>query len=259
MRARDLDLLIEAAKAAGKIARRHFRRDPEVWHKDGGAGPVTEADLEINAMLEAELRAARPDYGWLSEESADEPARLTHSRVIIVDPIDGTRAFIEGSKHFATALAIVEDGVPIAAAIHMPLKKRMFTAAQGQGAFLNGKPITASAHPDIHDARVLSARPNLKPEFWNEVPPVQRHFRSSLAFRLALVAQGKFDGMLTLRPSWEWDIAAGDLIVREAGGLATDRTGGALRFNNPHPQVNGVIAASGPVHAGVMSRIKPCA
>lgn len=258
MPGRDLDLLTEAAEAAGKIARKHFRRDPEVWHKDAGAGPVTEADLEINTMLEAELRAARPDYGWLSEESADDPARLTHNRVIIVDPIDGTRAFIEGSKHFATALAIVEDGIPIAAAIHMPMKKRMFTAARGMGAFLNGKPISASDIADIDGARVLAARPNLKPEFWNDLPPITRHFRSSLAFRLALVAQGKFDGMLTLRPSWEWDIAAGDLIVREAGGLATDRTGGALRFNNPHPQVNGVIAAPAPVHKGVMSRIKPC-
>ena len=255
----DLALLIDAVKAAGDIARHYFGRSVETKHKPDNAGPVTKADLEIDALLARDLREARPDYGWLSEETPDSDARLTKQRVFVLDPIDGTRAFIEGSKSFATAIAIVENGVPQTAAIYLPMMERLYAADRGQGATLNGAPILASKRGQMEGADVLSARPNLEPQHWRDVPAVNRHFRSSLAYRMALVAQGRFDAMLTLRPSWEWDIAAGDLIAREAGAAVTDRQGKGLRFNNPHPQVDGVLDGTPDVHRGMLQRLAPTA
>lgn len=254
---RDLGLLKDAALAAGEIAARHFRDKPKVWEKGDGQGPVTEADLEIDQMLSSTLLGARPDYGWLSEETTDTTARLDRARVFIVDPIDGTRSFIDGSKTFAHSLAIAENGVVIAAVVHLPLKNLTYTAARGQGAFLNGVHLSQSGRTDIAQAKVLAARPQLAPELWpGGVPPIDRHFRPSLAYRLCLTAQGRFDGMLTLRDAWEWDIAAGELICREAGAIITDRAGGALQFNNPTPLHPGVLAGSPMVHAGFLRHLK---
>lgn len=254
----DLALLTDAARAAGEIACRFFCKNPEVTDKPDGAGPVTEADLAVNAMLEAELPRARPSYGWLSEETGDDAARLATERQFIVDPIDGTRAFIEGDNHWAHSLAVVEAGRPIAAAVYLPMRDFMFTAAAGAGAFLNGEQITVS-NSDLDGASVLGAKPNFAPKFWKNgaVPPVERVFRSSLAYRLSLVAQGRFDAMLTLRPSWEWDIAAGTLLVQEAGGCVTDPNGRALQLNNPHPQVPGVVAAGGSLHDALIAQLEP--
>lgn len=252
----DLALLREAAIEAARIADHYFRKDPEVRDKGDGQGPVTEADLAINAMLERELRAARPDYGWLSEESADEPERLQASRVFVVDPIDGTRAFIDGKQTFSHALAIVENGRAVSAVVNLGQKDMLFEARVGAGALLNGAPIRVATGSEADGARVLATRPNLEPGHWpGGVPAFERHFRPSLAYRLCLVANGAFDGMLTLRNAWEWDIAAGALIVTEAGGLATDRHGAELRFNNAHPQTAGVVAAPGLLHGDILSRL----
>lgn len=257
MPGRDLPLLIAAATEAGQIARHYFGSDLPTRHKPNNAGPVTQADLEIDAMLSRDLCAARPGYGWLSEETTDDPARLSTERQFIVDPIDGTRAFIEGSKAFAIAIAAVRDGTPEASVVYLPALDLMFAAEAGQGATLNGAPIRASGCAALEGAEILATKPNMAPEHWQRLPQITRHFRSSLAYRLALVAQGRFDGMLTLRPSWEWDIAAGDLIAREAGASVSDRAGQRLRFNNPHPQVNGTLAAAPLVHAGLLSCLKP--
>lgn len=254
----DLALLVEAARQSGDIAKHYFQQDHDVTHKPDGAGPVTAGDLAVNAMLEGFLQAARPDYGWLSEETEDNPARLDTKRQFIVDPIDGTRAFIDGSKDWAHSLAIVEDGVPIAAAVYLPMRDMMFAASRGGGATLNGGTIK-TADVAIHGASVLGAKWNFDGRFWKggTVPPVKRVFRSSLAYRLCLVAQGRFDGMITLRPSWEWDIAAGALIVEEAQGTVTDQHGAALRFNNRYPQVPGVLAAALPLHGDLLARLEP--
>lgn len=245
----DLDLLIETAKASGDIARGFVDTKPQVWDKGGGAGPVTEADLAVNELMSQRLQGARPDYGWLSEETEDDTSRLNTKRQFIVDPIDGTRAFIEGSRDWAHALAVLEDGEVMAAVVYLPMRDFMYTAAKGEGAFLNGEPIQVSNKTDLVGATVLSNKASFADKFWADGKPPQgleRKFRSSLAYRLSLAAQGRFDAMMTLRPSWEWDIAAGALIVSEAGGDVTDQIGAPLRFNNPHPQVNGVVAG-GPV------------
>lgn len=252
----DLSLLIEAARAAGKIATKYFGASPKVWDKSDGAGPVTEADLSVNDMLSATLRSARPDYGWLSEETEDDAARLGTTRQFVIDPIDGTRAFIAGSHDWAHSLAVVEDGQVIAGCVYLPMRDEMYSAYLGGGAFLNGVKIHASKQASFEKIEVLTTKPNLRPEHWEGgiVPTFNVGFRSSLAYRLCLVAQGRFDAMLTLRPTWEWDVAAGVLIVEEAMGRATDGAGQTLRFNNKNPQVNGVVAA-GSVHPKILDQL----
>jgi len=253
---RDRDLLIAAARMAGEIAMGYFKADPQVWHKDAGAGPVTEADLSVDAALRRDLTAARPDYGWLSEETEDTEARLTTESLFIIDPIDGTRAFVAGAPDWAHSLSVARGGVVIAAAVYLPVRDLMFAASLGGGATLNDRPIVASPRTDLTGAEVLSPKVWFEPQYWRDGPPpdVKRSFRSSLAYRLCRVAEGRADAMITLRPSWEWDIAAGALIVTEAGGAVTDKTGAPLRFNNPHPQVNGVVAGGG-VHSALLGRI----
>ncbi len=253
----DLKLLEKAAKEAGHIARRYFKADPEVRDKGDGQGPVTEADLAVNRMLHRDLLQARPDYGWLSEESTDTAARLERPRVFIVDPIDGTRAFIAGENTFAHSLAIAEDGEVVSAVVHLPMKGLTYSAIRGGGAFLNGEPIRASAQPVMAQARALTSGATLKPDLWpGGVPDVIRKFRPSLAYRLCLVAEGRYDAMLTLRPTWEWDVAAGDLIAREAGARVTKPDAEPARYNNPVPQLSGLVAAGEPLHRQFMQRLR---
>ncbi|WP_170763424.1 inositol monophosphatase family protein [Ruegeria lacuscaerulensis] len=259
MPATDLPLLIDAALEAGKIATRYSGTTAQRWDKPDGAGPVTEADLAVNAMLEQRLPVARPGYGWLSEETEDSKDRLTKDRVFIVDPIDGTRSFAEGSRTWAHSLAIAEQGEVAAAVIYLPLRNLLYAAAKGQGATLNGTPIRVSQVSDLEAAEILAAKPNLDTRHWRQgqPPTFQRKYRPSLAYRMALVGQGRFDGMLTLRPSWEWDIAAGDLIIREAGGICSNRLGQPLKFNNAHPRLNGVVAAGRVIHETLSARLDP--
>lgn len=258
MPATDLALLIDAARQAGAIARGYFGNDPDVTDKPAGAGPVTEADLAVDHMLHETLAAARPDYGWLSEETEDSAARLNTERQFVIDPIDGTRAFIAGSHDWAHSLAVVEAGQVRAAAVYLPMRDLMFAATRGGGATVNDMQVQVTPAP-LDGATVLGAKPNFEGRYWlnGMVPPIKRAFRSSLAYRLCLVAQGRFDGMMTLRPSWEWDIAAGALIASEAGAVVTDQVGLPLQFNNPHPQVPGVLAAGPALHAGLSQRLEP--
>ncbi len=253
----DLALLEAAAEEAGAIALRHFRGGREAREKPGGLGPVTEADLEVDRMLRAELLAARPDYGWLSEESVDAPAaRRAAERVFVVDPIDGTRAFVAGERSWAHSLAIVERGRPVAAVVRLPLLERVYRAAAGRGASANGAAIAASGREGLDDARVLAAAANLHPRHWRGgAPRLERHMRPSLAYRLCLAAEGRFDAMLTFRDAWEWDVAAGDLIAREAGAVVTDRAGCAAVYNNLAPVIPGLIVAGPALHAAILERV----
>lgn len=257
--AADLALLTGAAEAAGVIARRYWRRAPEAWDKPDGSGPVTEADLAVNAMLMAELRGARPDYGWLSEESPDDAARLDAARTFIIDPIDGTRAFIAGEPAFAHSLAVAEAGRIIAAVVHLPALGRLYAATAWGPAQCNGAPIRVAAIAAPEGASILTARANLAPEHWTGAAPpaLRRLFRPSLAYRLCLVAEGAADAMLSLGPVWEWDLAAGDLIARRAGAHVTDRHGAPIRYNAPHPQSRGALAAAPALHGALIGRLRP--
>ncbi|MBN8629524.1 MAG: 3'(2'),5'-bisphosphate nucleotidase CysQ [Rhodobacterales bacterium] len=258
MPARDLALLTEAAREAGRIALRYWRRDPKVWDKGGEHGPVTEADLAVNDMLKARLLAARPDYGWLSEETPDSTDRLAVDTVFIVDPIDGTRAFVAGEETFAHSLAVAHKGRVTAGVVYLPALDRIYTASDVSPPLKDGQPIAASRREVLNDANILTTKANMLPEKWpGGVPDIQRSFRASLAYRLCLAAEGRFDGMLTLRDAWEWDIAAGSLIAERAGAVVTDRKGASLRFNTSGAMAEGVLALPPKLHAEAVRRLVP--
>ncbi|NNF90609.1 MAG: 3'(2'),5'-bisphosphate nucleotidase CysQ, partial [Boseongicola sp.] len=222
----------------------------------GGDDPVSEADFAVDTYLKTALLKARPDYGWVSEETEDDPARFAASRVFIVDPIDGTRAFVAGEKTWAHSLAVSENGRITAACVYLPVRDKLYLAAIGEGATLNGAQLTASAADALETANILTPRVTMQQRFWKgPVPSFQRHFRPSLAYRLALVGEGRFDAMLTLRPAWEWDIAAGALIATESGATVTDRRGQTLSFNSPSRQTSGVVTASEGLHPRIVEAL----
>lgn len=256
MPARDLALLTDAAREAGRIAMRYWRQDPQVWDKGGEHGPVTEADLAVNDMLKAKLLAARPDYGWLSEETPDTTDRLAVDTVFIVDPIDGTRAFVAGEETWAHSLAVAHQGRVTAGVVYLPAIDRIYVASATSAPMRDGEVIRASGRERLEGANILTTKANLVPENWpGGVPEITRSFRASLAYRMCLAAEGRFDGMLTLRDAWEWDIAAGSLIAEKAGAVVTDRNGAALRFNAPNALAEGVLALPPKLHADAMARL----
>ena len=257
MPARDLALLTEAAREAGRIALRFWRREPKVWDKGGEHGPVSEADLAVNDMLKAKLLGARPEYGWLSEETPDSAERLAVDTVFIVDPIDGTRAFIAGEETWAHSLAVAHKGRVTAGVVFLPAIDRIYTASETSAPMLDGQVIRASGRDRLEGANILTTKANLVPEKWpGGVPEIIRNFRASLAYRMCLAAEGRFDGMLTLRDAWEWDIAAGALIAERAGAVVTDMTGAALRFNTVGAQAKGVLALPPGPHAEAVARLR---
>ncbi len=252
----DRGLLEAAARAAGEIALGFVGRPNPVREKPDGHGPVSAADLAVDRQLHETLLAARPGYGWLSEEGEDGPARLEATRVFVVDPIDGTRAYLAGQKAWALSLAVVEAGRPIAAVVHLPALGHTYSAAAGGGATLDGAPIRVAPAPPEAGARVLAPGSALDPSLWpGGPPPVERHFRPSLAYRLCLVAEGRFDAVFSFRDTWEWDVAAGDLIAREAGASVTTRVGEPPVYNRPSPRLPGILVAAPALHAALAARL----
>lgn len=249
----DLALLVAAAQSAGQVAMRHFKMPMAVTEKPDGQGPVSAGDLAVNAHLVAILRAARPDYGWLSEEGPAEPPRP--GPCFIVDPIDGTRSYIAGQPGFAVALAVVAEGRVQAAAVHLPARGETYAAAAGGGATRDGLRIGVSARAVVSGARALIAKSALEPPHWpGGVPEVDRQFRPSLAWRLCLVAAGEMDLMVTFGDTWVWDVAAGALIAAEAGAAVSDRNGAEPVFGAGAPQVPGLIVAPPGLHADLLRR-----
>ena len=255
----DLELLVKAAYKAAEIAIPFANGAVRSWEKGDDAGPVTEADLAVNQMLSNFLRSKRPDYGWLSEESEDDMSRISTERCFVIDPIDGTRSFIKGEDTWAHSFAIAECGEPIAAVIFLPILDCLYCAEKGKGATLNGKVISVSKAASLSGANILAARPALDVRFWKDglVPQFNRFHRPSLAYRLSLVADGQYDGMITFRDSWEWDVCAGALITSEAGAMVTDVFGDLLIFNQRLPMTKGVVSAAPYVHSEFLARSDP--
>ena len=254
--AEDRELLRSVAVNAGIIAAGYFRTDLKTWTKEN-ASPVSVADIVLDGFLGNALLAARPDYGWLSEESVDNPERLTHRRVFVVDPIDGTRGFIRGEDSWTVSLAVVEDGIAIAGVVYAPARDEMYDAALGEGARFNGQPLVRQRHPG-RTAPLIPAPGAVHQELQNTALEYTRGpAYPSLAYRLVQVATGHLDAAVTRRGAQDWDIAGAACILKEANVGFEDVCIGALRFNRPEIR-HGALAALGepslkaPLHAALV-------
>lgn len=239
----DLALLEAAARDAGALALTYFGKDPETWFK-GNKSPVSEADLAVDGFLAERLRTDRPGYGWLSEETADDRARLNHQRVFIVDPIDGTRAFLAGGDEWTVAIAVVDQGRPVAGAVYCPVRDEMFLARKGGGTSLNSKPVTVSGKTDMSGASLTGPHSIIANKDVLETGFEAADILRSLAYRLAMVASGRVDVGAARGGARDWDLAAADLLVQEAGGWLTDLSGQPLRYNREQTGHPALVAAS---------------
>lgn len=242
--AEDLDLLVDAAREAGALALGFFRNAPKSWAK-GASSIVSEADIALDTLLTARLRVARPDYGWLSEETADNPDRLSNRRAFVVDPIDGTRAFLSGGKEWAVSLAVVDEGRPIAGVLFVPALDEMFRAFAGGGADRDGRPLLIRERPGLGGARFAGPKRYARPAVEAAgIPPKSIRFVPSLAYRLALVAAGEVDVAISGPNANDWDLAAADLLVQEAGGSLIDLFGREQRYNTETVTHPALVAAA---------------
>jgi len=254
--ATDHALLLDAVREAGALALKYFRTDVESWDKSPD-NPVSEADLAVDKLLRDKLTTARPGYGWLSEETADTPDRRTKSHVWIVDPIDGTRAFLRGTPQFAVSAALVVDEHSVSGAVFNPAQDEIFEATKGGGARLNGAPIKVSANTDPTKARLLASKKTFLTHNWPEVAEgAEFHFVNSMAYRMAVVANGRFDATITTSNKCEWDIAAAHLIVEEAGGSVTNVDGTRITYNREHVHHDNVLCAGKKLHDALVAGLK---
>jgi len=248
------ELLADAVREAGALALQTFRRELKSWIK-GKSSPVTEADLAVDALLRQRLLAGH-DVGWLSEETEDDPSRLQNTHVWVVDPIDGTRAYLAGLPDWVISAALVREGRPVVGALYAPVTDELFLSTAGGGASLNGVPIKASASDHLAGAtfagakRRLDALAAIEPRI-ETVPRVP-----SLALRLARVATGALDATFTAPDSHDWDLAAADLLVHEAGGALTTLAGDSLIYNRPDPVHGALVAAGGARHKLLLGLIR---
>jgi myo-inositol-1(or 4)-monophosphatase len=249
----ELKLACSAAFEAGLAIMRSFGTRPNVRYKSPDQ-PVTEADVEADLILHKRLQGARPHYGWLSEESADSPDRLLCEHVWIVDPIDGTRSFLGGRPEFAISIALAQNGAPVVGVVANPATGEFFWAVAGGGAFDGqGNRLHVSNTPAPQGATLMASRGELAAdEFidfgheWRITP------MGSTAYKLAHIATGHGDVFLSRGPKSEWDVCAGDLIVREAGGRVSDLHGRSIPYNQPDPHMLGVLGTNGLLHETVL-------
>jgi myo-inositol-1(or 4)-monophosphatase len=248
------DRLAAAVREGGALALKTFRGQIKSWIK-GHSSPVSEADLAVDALLRQRLPAIL-DAGWLSEETEDDPARLNRADVWVVDPIDGTRAYLQGLADWAVSAALVQAGRPIIAALYAPVTDEMFLSIVGEGATRNGAPMHASAGEQLAGAKFSGAKRRLASLAAVE-PRIETAPRvPSLALRLARVATGELDGTFTAPNSHDWDLAAADLLVHEAGGVLTTLTGQLLIYNQPEPVHGALVAAGRRRHAALLGLIR---
>lgn len=255
----DLILMKTLAREAGELAQSYLQGggSAEAWNKTGGRGPVTEADLAINRLCLKQLQSARPEYGWLSEETLDDPAARDRARVWVVDPIDGTRAYIRGDPHWCIGIAIVEEGKAVAGVLYAPALGRLYEARRGSGTFLNSAPVRVSSRAEEEGLRLIANEGVVThpacPEPWPEIE-LARPKPNATLLRLALVASGEWDATLVLGEKADWDIAAGAVLVTEAGGVVTTHIGEPLVFNRAVPAQRSVVASGNALHPLLVRR-----
>lgn len=243
----DLALIADAAKEAGAVAFGFFNQSPEVWWKNDDRSPVSAADFAANKTLESILRKARPDYGWLSEETEDDADRLARETVFIIDPIDGTRAFLGGQKVWCVSVAVVHRGRPVAGVLYAPALEELYEAVEGGVALKNGVPFTVSAAGPEEMSRLAIGEDLLKtfpPAFRERVR--REKYIPSLAYRIAMVADGRLDGTFVKGNSHDWDLAAADLILACAGGRLVGLDGEPIVYNRAEVTHKVLCAAPAP-------------
>jgi myo-inositol-1(or 4)-monophosphatase len=250
----DLALAIHAAREAGAIVMRTFRTEQRVTHKSPDQ-PLTDADLAADAALKRTLLSNRLDYGWLSEETADNPERLRKRFVWIVDPIDGTRSYVAGRPEFAISIGLVENERALLGVVYNPATEEMFVGVRGEGArLLNGKSLRVRR--DAPSRALIASRSEIK---GGELEPFAANFEilptGSTAYKLVKVAAGEAEAFVSRGPKSEWDVCAGVLIVEEAGGRATDLKGREIIYNQRHTDIYGIVATNSALHSELIDRI----
>lgn len=246
----------QAAREAGRIIMALFGKDYVIEEK-GKGNPVTTADLEANRKIQEIISGRFPDDGWLSEEDKDNPDRLKAPRVWVVDPIDGTKEFIQGVPQFAVSIGLVVGRRAVLGVVYNPAAEKFFVAVKGQGARLNGQPLRVSSQEKANGALLLVSRSEPRRKFQSFAEICRLEPLGSIAYRMAMVAGGGGDGTLTFRTVHEWDVCAGELIVEEAGGIVWDGRGKELVFNQPDALCRGIVASNkilGPVLHKMLAR-----
>ena len=256
MFASELRVATAAARAAGIIVRRWYEGDYTVRNKAHDS-PVTEADLEANQSIQTAIQGAFPDDGWLSEETRDSEARLSKSRVWIIDPLDGTKEFINHIPEFCVCIGLVEDGVPVLGVEYNPVREELFAGALGGGVTLNDEPVRVSSQRDLAAARILTSSSETDRGEWEEFRAELRlELTGSVAYKLALIAAGMGDATFSLTPKNEWDICAGTALLTAAGGRITDRHGQPLRFNQRDTRLPGIIASNAELYVPIVELLR---
>jgi len=242
-------------REAGSLALSMFGTPVKRWTKDESS-PVSEADIEVDRLLRDRLLREDVSFGWLSEESTDNPARLATRHVWIVDPIDGTRAYLAGEPDWAVSVALVEEGRPVAACLYAPVMDAFFVAAAGKGATRNGVPIGATPGASLTRSRIAGPKKFLE-RLAAVAPPFEIMPRMhSLALRLARVADGTYDAAIAGPNSHDWDLAAADLLVHEAGGALSTLEGATIVYNRPVPRHGMLLAAGWDRHAALAELLR---
>ena len=266
-----LRVAIDAAREAGTLILRHYCGEYDVRNKGAGLqgrargvdlrasdyDPVTSADLEADARLREVLGGTYPEYGWLSEETADSPARRQKDMIWIVDPLDGTKEFLDGIPEFVVCVALVEAGEPVVAVTYNPVTEILYSAVEGGGTFVNGTRVFCTDTADLRQATALVSRSEVAR---GEIDPLRPHLGEvrpigSVAFKLALVAAGHSDLNVSVQPKNEWDVCAGDLLVREAGGHMLDLQGRVRSYNQEDPLIRGGLVAGNAILAESMLKL----
>ena len=243
---RELQVAEEAARAAGAIVRDFYERGVAVGYKDSARdNPVTEADTQADACIQERIRRAFPDDGWLSEETKDSDDRLRRQRVWIVDPLDGTKEFVQHIPELCVCIALVDAGAAVLGVSFNPITDELFAGARGRGLMLNGQAAQTSATAELSRARILASRSEDQRGEWDAFKAhVRVELTGSVAFKLALIAAGRADATFSLTPKHEWDICSGAALIEAGGGRITDCDGAPLQFNRPRPLLPGLIASN---------------
>ena len=246
----DLALMSDLAGEAGRLAMRWFGHDPQVWMKEGQS-PVSEADFAVDTFLKERLLSARPDYGWLSEETVDDTDRRERARVFVVDPIDGTRGFLQGDRRWCVSAAVVEGNRPIAGVLECPALGHTFRASAGGGVTVNGEPVEPA--PPRARLRISGPKVFMRHAVASRAMPDMEHFGfvPSLAYRIALVATGEIDVAFARASASDWDLAAADVVASEAGILLTGTDCEPLLYNCASTRHGVLVACRPELHASM--------